>query len=555
MLADAVKYNIRLSFPNKERTDITCNQIVEGSAKFTESVNSQDEFKFGLCESPTFECETVGVGNITGCKIELTYEVYCDANTLGAEFKTDLQQFVFPIRKGVFIVDSSERQADMQHRKIVAYGGGASFEWKLPEYEKIHGWSSIDCNVFSSMLTNFDLKDLKRIDAKATVTKEIAGTRTDTNYAVSRMVRIEFNYLRFAFPLKDTNIYYADFKYKQSADEICQNIIDKANEHYGRNVLDTLEKNTLYEFAEVLKLGNIVSIQNYPPFYLTEDGKYKLTGHSMIIDKEQYLTKYLPDKSDEFYLYIPFSIKVSFLFNISYNVDYEIEESLFNQDEFSIMKIDEQLPSYIIEDTVEHIEKMDLLELFTSGIEILGKIARINNDMSISFINMNKQFYLLPSVDLKPNEKLQPLGVNGASITKSMYSSLWYEEAYTKPYGRIYCEYTNTSGTQSVRNVYLNGFDSNSNANDYLTYSLTSNAIIKENQYTQTEMTEILQSIAESIENVSYVPIKLQCVSIPFIECGDTLEILTQNNDSITTIVMKRTLSGESYVTDEITSV
>ena len=71
MLADAVKYNIRLSFPNKERTDITCNQIVEGSAKFTESLCSQDSLKFGLCESPVFECETVGVGNINGKEIDI----------------------------------------------------------------------------------------------------------------------------------------------------------------------------------------------------------------------------------------------------------------------------------------------------------------------------------------------------------------------------------------------------------------------------------------------------------------------------------------------------
>lgn len=103
MLADAVKYNIRLHFPNAERTDICNNQIVEGSAKFTESLCSQDSLKFGLCESPTFECETVGVGNIANREIDIIYEILCDANITGAEFKTDIQKFVFPIPMGRFL--------------------------------------------------------------------------------------------------------------------------------------------------------------------------------------------------------------------------------------------------------------------------------------------------------------------------------------------------------------------------------------------------------------------------------------------------------------------
>lgn len=103
--------------------------------------------------------------------------------------------------------------------------------------------------------------------------------------------------------------------------------------------------------------------------------------------------------------------------------------------------------------------------------------------------------------------------------------------------------------------VYLDGYNEESDVSSYQIYDLSDNTIIKENTYTQTQMQTILQTIAESIKDISYVPVKLQCVSIPFVESGDTLEILTQNNDSITTIVLKRTLSGESYITDEFTSV
>ena len=98
MLADAVKYNIRLHFPNAERTDICNNQIVEGSAKFTESLCSQDSLKFGLCESPTFECETVGVGNIANREIDIIYDFY--STSLIA---LQMQNLLMPLRASSII--------------------------------------------------------------------------------------------------------------------------------------------------------------------------------------------------------------------------------------------------------------------------------------------------------------------------------------------------------------------------------------------------------------------------------------------------------------------
>ena len=95
---------------------------------------------FGLAESPVFECETVGVGNIKGAKIEVFCEVFCDSTVTGAEWKNDLMAYVYAIPYGVFIVDSCKRQADMIHRKITAYGGTARINNGLGviEKDKIH---------------------------------------------------------------------------------------------------------------------------------------------------------------------------------------------------------------------------------------------------------------------------------------------------------------------------------------------------------------------------------------------------------------------------------
>ena len=42
---------------------------------------------------------------------------------------------------------------------------------------------------------------------------------------------------------------------------------------------------------------------------------------------------------------------------------------------------------------------------------------------------------------------------------------------------------------------------------------------------------------------------------LPYVEAGDTFEILTKSNDSITTIVLNRTIKGEQTLTDEYKSV
>lgn len=73
--SDSVYKNIRVHFPDGEHEDITNKDIVTESVKFSESLCSQNDFKLGLCESPSIEFETVGIGNIQGATIECTLEI------------------------------------------------------------------------------------------------------------------------------------------------------------------------------------------------------------------------------------------------------------------------------------------------------------------------------------------------------------------------------------------------------------------------------------------------------------------------------------------------
>ena len=129
---DTCKKNIRIHFPNDERADICNGLIVKDSVSFTESLCSQNSLKFGLCEASIFECETVGVGNIKGAVIEVSCEIYCESTVTGAEWRSDLEAYIYSIPYGTFTVNSCQRQADIIHRKIVAYGGTASLKSTNP---------------------------------------------------------------------------------------------------------------------------------------------------------------------------------------------------------------------------------------------------------------------------------------------------------------------------------------------------------------------------------------------------------------------------------------
>lgn len=104
---DGVKKNFRVHFPNGEHEDITNENLVSESVKFTESLCSQSDLKFGLCESSQLTFETFGIDNISGCTIDCYFRIHGYDNA--------------EIPLGRFIVDSSKKQRDMSRRTVVAY--------------------------------------------------------------------------------------------------------------------------------------------------------------------------------------------------------------------------------------------------------------------------------------------------------------------------------------------------------------------------------------------------------------------------------------------------
>lgn len=132
--ADSIFKNFHVHFPNGEYTDLNNDDIVSESVEFTESLCSQQAFRFGLTEASEIKFTCVNVPNIRGAVIECAIEVQADS--LGAEWLADNaptgnEEFLDPqvcvygsrnmyrVPYGRFIVDTCPRNHETMYKRDV----------------------------------------------------------------------------------------------------------------------------------------------------------------------------------------------------------------------------------------------------------------------------------------------------------------------------------------------------------------------------------------------------------------------------------------------------
>ena len=194
-------------------------------------------------------------------------------------------------------------------------------------------------------------------------------------------------------------------------------------------------------------------------------------------------------------------------------------------------------------------------QVFHDCMELLGCFGNYR-DGYMKIVNVRLQYDLPSDEDLYPGTALYPGEDTGGSILPQDYQTCWYDEDYTKPFGRILIYYTNEGDIDTYVDYWIGDYDSNSDPNTYQTYMVTKeNLLLKDTKYQEYQIYRMAYEISENIAEVSYMPVKLVGRGLPYVQPGDTFEVLTATNDSITTIVLSRTLKGEMVLTDEYVSV
>jgi hypothetical protein len=107
---DGIRKNIRIHFPNGEREDITNDNIIKDSFRFSERLCSRDSLKFGLCEANSLEVECFDVANVKGATIEASVELLLDEPITITETRKDLVYDNITVNFGTsFIIEFDEK--------------------------------------------------------------------------------------------------------------------------------------------------------------------------------------------------------------------------------------------------------------------------------------------------------------------------------------------------------------------------------------------------------------------------------------------------------------
>ena len=560
---DTCKKNIRIHFPDGERADICNGLIVNGSVKLTESLCSQNELKFGLCEVPVFECETVGVGNIKGATIEVLCEIFCDSDVDGAEWRTDLEAYVYPISYGFFTVESCQRQADITHRRITAYGGSSALSDYDPSItcKKDTPWPSAtpySPSIFATAVVNAKING--RL-SDATYTEMTWGYEEETDvdalyirnlaYVVERL-ELYFNRKALSLGYDDDDLFYfeSDDPYKtlsQTIDECSDALFDQIPRHqeyrsiFKQYCTKRIWHNITTKSFAVLERNYPCGSYAYPYQTANNTQTTFLSGYYGITMKYYY--RWQSQTPEEYTATVEFKDKTKMKV---YKVDYSAYPQARATFERVITSRGDE--PYSIADDI------DYYELTKAMSELNGVFFNVSRD-TIKLLNIKRQFGLIPEGTLYPGSNVYPEGVTGGKLLPNDYRSCWYDDEYTKPFGVVKCTYVDTNNVENLFILYLTGFDENSDIESYKTYDLSDNSIIKASKWTEQQISDICNEIANQISGVSYMPVDFVGRGLPYVEAGDTFEILTRSNDSITTIVLNRTLSGEQTLVDTYKSV
>ncbi len=543
----SIRKNIRIHFPNGELEDITNNNLLSESFSFTESIMSQDTFKFGLCEASMVEFEMFNIGNIKGYEIEVFHEI--DISSLSddfiAEYGMTSDDVAFPFYRipyGRFVIDECLKSADMKKRNVVAYG----YMLQMVQPNEIEVLKS---NIAFSAKGNYKIDFLKYLYSNTTVDSVIpSATFSKVGTYVENMtypiilpdttMRIVTNSYIYSVPEKNDDLYKVVLgnqitSIQQAVEDMCEYIKTQFPNSYDKFVfeMDGWAKNLLSERIQM-------NGSNSGSAYLKNDA---------------YVYPYIPSGNSSINIPISFTL-------VSSQNEILAEYQLRNLDEVKIQKINTGFPEYSVsyplkkgKDGLYYIKDIpynELPERIEDAIELYGKFGKVDRYGNFQMIAVNQNFGLVPSSSLVPSSTLVPSSLNGEFVKKDNYSSLWYDDYKTLPYDRVSVSYKNADGEEEYAEKWLVDNESeNYNANNYQEYSLSENYLIKNGIFTQEQIEQILDMVASSLIGLQYMPFEMESVGIPYLESGDALLVET-NDNNFQTLVLNRRIDGIQSLKD-----
>lgn len=571
---DDIRKNIRITFPQSGRPDITNDNIAAETLSFTESVCSQSTFKYGLAEASVIEFETVGIANMLGETIEAWVEI--DATTIPEELQTerdDLTFPVYPVPLGRFVVTACPRNHEaMAHRKVRAMSV-AGVEAVVPANDRAIMAKQFPVYVNAGLEFNKSFDEIA-IDwgeepAAEFITTNATYTPTDvdttTIHSTHRVPGLFYN-------PNQTAEFYSRSKYDimpapasvWARQRFQLHDLQPANysliiEQLADQLMEKYPRLWWYDSSGVEHDATRDDVINMVAAYLTQnrmlcEWQLQMMSGSTIGWVAPYI--YLPEPTD--WASVPTLRKGS---ATTARID-SIGSIHWSFSAYGVATSDPQINTYAatgenprvsVETYDRPIEQCDALQAlrFTLQTQPAGTL---NGAQVIAF----------PEIEIMQTAALAYLELTGTfgnfsrdggtyvkaldtepamQLTRAQYESAWWDEYDLAPVGAI----TYKVGSEDI--VYQFGDGAS-------VYKLNYDKVFETLKITSDQkINEILDvALVLELQKLMYTPVEIDAHGLPYLEAGDCIELEALDGTIIKTYVLRRQLTGIQYLTDQITA-
>lgn len=609
---DTTRKNFRVIFPNGELPDITNANILTESVRFTESLCSQQYLRFGLTEASEIQFETIGIPNMMGMTIKCFSEI--DTSSLTAaqisaiqamsdldgelvlEADSDLTDYYgnkwgfYRVPYGTFTVDSCPRNhGAMTHRKVTAYTvrftGSDPFsaydKWYVERLAYSTDKMTVDDGLFYQTLydtAGADLPNLLTNDGEVTLSYTSTFTdRASFDYDTRPTITVKDasdNDVTLTFVATRTGqspseslipgatsiwitatkgLYYASqSNTRENAADIEAEIAEwLTNKGYNFSESGT----TLTEFAAALARHSTTPIleSNYGGLVVATNNNVVI-GANTLVGKD-YFGKYNSDytlfyvsetgASDHEYMFMLMKDVTGLTVTID-SGGTQTQESIISttmpiSDVNHLYKasVTEPLfPTFSItvdstsntDDTYYYyIDAIDFEKILGGALELTAKFGRVDRN----------GVYQISTLD-----NSSPI-----AIGPSMYSELWWDEYDISGVGSIVFTYHDSASDKDETTIYSFGSGES-------VYEMKDNYLLK---HLEDLSASTIQGILDTyfipnLGTLNFTPIDLDMVGLPYIESSDYLTVTAEDGATVSSYVLRHTISGIQALTDKIES-
>lgn len=552
---DGIRKNFRVHFPGGELPDITNDNVVQESVRFTESLCSQDVLKFGLTEASVLEFETVGVANMYGMTIEAGIEI--DLSSMSAaelaeieagswdgvyvsESDTDLSFPFFRVPYGVFRVESCPRDHQaMTHRKVQAYGKMSEILKLSPLEEKKLAAYLADNKSFDASLMNLLYANIGYYNpdmlAEAGFEKEtINFTQTTSNITVTAISKSTFSSKSCTFRL------YFNNRIVNEDSLLCFEVGDYS---YDSILTGMDELDSRYTIRDV-------SYPNAPTRSFRDLLSWLLSSSG----ENCGVSGYIPYAWEDNQCFYPYRGSASGnMFSVKYltRVYFSEPNSGWSKTYYATNDSDVILSRYQYsgEDLIVKINST-LQSTITQFGQTQTAYAYVN---SFSFSALLNGFLELHAMFGKLTragtyEQIRLSNSSPAAVAPGEYSGFWWDEYDVLPIGSVTYDFTD-SETQSQTNTYEFGEGES-------TYDMTQNEVLSKLSTADVDtINDMLGAqFIPHLDPIAFTPIDLEMKGLPYIEAGDYLAVTAEDGTIAYSFNMRQTINGIQVLTAEIES-